>query len=465
MLAIISFFATIMPAPNTEKRDENRLPKREYNKPQPIYRSRRERQRKKKTNWLPIVLLVLAFIVAAAAGAIFASSSLFDEKPVAKKTEMMASGDKTVVMLMGVDEREGDVGRSDTLMIATLDPKKKKAAILSIPRDTRVKIQGHGFDKINAAYAYGGYKLTQSTVENLLGVEMEHYVLINVNAFTKIIDAIGGVDINVEKRMYYEDPWDDNGGLVINLYPGQQHMDGKTAITYVRYRDEEGDIGRIARQQKFMQAVMDKLTSPAIIPRIPAIISEVVDCIDTDLSVKQMIEFMSALKDAQSRGLQTEMLPGKPMYIGGISYWLPDLSKLRTTIANTLDVEISSSLRSATEREMLEYESSIPDDAQEIPLNETTRRQLGLDKDKEEDGSKDKDSRKTSKSEDKDGEKESDSYLSDPYAEDGDPRHGRAAHPASDSTDSSAHHTPASLPEPSAPAPSPTVPSAGKTAN
>lgn len=465
MLAIISFFATIMPAPNTEKRDENRLPKREYNKPQPIYRSRRERQRKKKTNWLPIVLLVLAFIVAAAAGAIFASSSLFDEKPVVKKTEMMASGDKTVVMLMGVDEREGDVGRSDTLMIATLDPKKKKAAILSIPRDTRVKIQGHGFDKINAAYAYGGYKLTQSTVENLLGVEMEHYVLINVNAFTKIIDAIGGVDINVEKRMYYEDPWDDNGGLVINLYPGQQHMDGKTAITYVRYRDEEGDIGRIARQQKFMQAVMDKLTSPAIIPRIPAIISEVVDCIDTDLSVKQMIEFMSALKDAQSRGLQTEMLPGKPMYIGGISYWLPDLSKLRTTIANTLDVEISSSLRSATEREMLEYESSIPDDAQEIPLNETTRRQLGLDKDKEEDGSKDKDSRKTSKSEDKDGEKESDSYLSDPYAEDGDPRHGRAAHPASDSTDSSAHHTPASLPEPSAPAPSPTVPSAGKTAN
>lgn len=441
------------------------MPKREYNKPQPIYRSRRERQRKKKTNWLPIVLLVLAFIVAAAAGAIFASSSLFDEKPVVKKTEMMASGDKTVVMLMGVDEREGDVGRSDTLMIATLDPKKKKAAILSIPRDTRVKIQGHGFDKINAAYAYGGYKLTQSTVENLLGVEMEHYVLINVNAFTKIIDAIGGVDINVEKRMYYEDPWDDNGGLVINLYPGQQHMDGKTAITYVRYRDEEGDIGRIARQQKFMQAVMDKLTSPAIIPRIPAIISEVVDCIDTDLSVKQMIEFMSALKDAQSRGLQTEMLPGKPMYIGGISYWLPDLSKLRTTIANTLDVEISSSLRSATEREMLEYESSIPDDAQEIPLNETTRRQLGLDKDKEEDGSKDKDSRKTSKSEDKDGEKESDSYLSDPYAEDGDPRHGRAAHPASDSTDSSAHHTPASLPEPSAPAPSPTVPSAGKTAN
>ena len=182
----------------------------------------------------------------------------------------MIAKDKVIVMIMGVDEREGDVGRSDTLMVATLDPKKKKAAILSIPRDTRVKIRGNGFDKINAAYAYGGYHLTKDTVENLLGVEMEHYVLINVKSFKKIIDAIGGVEINVEKRMYYEDVWDDDGGLLINLYPGMQHMDGNTAITYVRYRDEEGDIGRIARQQKFMQAVMDKITSPAIASILPS---------------------------------------------------------------------------------------------------------------------------------------------------------------------------------------------------
>ena len=461
-VAINLLVAKPVPVPNTKKRDESILPKREYNKPQPIYRSRRERQKKKKNSWLPIVLLFFAFVTAAVAGALFASSSLFDDKPVAKKTEMMTSGDKTVVMLMGVDEREGDVGRSDTLMIATLDPKKKKAAILSIPRDTRVKIQGHGFDKINAAYAYGGHKLTQSTVENLLGVEMEHYVLINVNAFTKIIDAIGGVDINVEKRMYYEDPWDDNGGLFINLYPGQQHMDGKTAITYVRYRDEEGDIGRIARQQKFMQAVMDKLTSPSIIPKIPAIISEVVDCIDTDLSVKQMIELMAAVKDAQSHGLQTEMLPGKPMYIGGISYWLPDLSKLRTTIANTLDVQMTSNLRSAMEREMMEYESSVPDDAQEIPMNENMKKRLGLDN--EADAAIDTDGKKglkTSKTTDKDNEQSEDAYMSDPYAEDGDPRHNQA----DTNTGQNAGRIPAPMPEQTDPSPSPTVPTAGKTAN
>lgn len=439
------------------------MPKKPYDEEQPIYRSRKERHKnKKKHSWLPIIIVLITFAIAAAAGAFFASSSLFEEsKPVEKKTERMPSPDKTVVMLMGVDEREDDVGRSDTLMIATLDPKKHKAAILSVPRDTRVKIKGHGFDKINAAYAYGGHNLTKNTVEDLLGVEMEHYVIINVNAFTKIIDAIGGIDINVEKRMYYEDPWDDNGGLVINLYPGQQHMDGATAITYVRYRDEEGDIGRITRQQKFMRAVMDKLTSPAIIPRIPTIIGQVVDSISTDLTVKQMIEFMAALKESQANGLQTEMLPGRPMYIGGISYWIPDLSKLRATVANTLDVRVSQDFMSATQREMLEYENSVPDDAQEIPMNESTRQKLGLDR-RTESSSSSSSSKKRSGSTASDTRKDS-SKSAAPNSE---PKTTRDMRTSEESTPESAPST--SLPEeaePIAPAPSISVPAAGKTSN
>lgn len=422
------------------------MQKKQYNEEQPIYRSRR--RRKKKTNWLPYILLLIAFVVAAIAGALFASSSLFD-KPAKNQTKenLMVAKDKTIIMLMGVDQRDDDVGRSDTLMITTLDPKKKKAAILSIPRDTRVKIKGHGFDKINAAYAYGGHNLTKSTVENLLGVEMEHYVLINVKAFQKIIDAIGGIDINVEKRMYYEDPWDDDGGLLIDLRPGPQHMDGKTAITYVRYRDEEGDIGRIGRQQKFMQAVMDKLTSPSIIPNIPSIIKEVVSCIETDLSLKQMIELATALKEAQVNGLQTEMLPGKPMYIGGISYWLPDLSKLRTTVANTLDIQITSEIRNAMERETIEYESSIPDDAQEIQLDDKTRQRLGIEQD-----TKSKDSKSDSK-------KKTDTVLKDSYND------SKAKKTDSDTSENSkpkAQEKTQSKPRPSAPAP---APSAGKTSN
>lgn len=329
------------------------------------------RRRKKKRTWVKI--LTVLFILAAGAGAIFASSGFFD-KPVAQKKDagMLIAKDKSTIMIMGVDERDDDVGRSDTLMIAAIDPKLQQASLLSIPRDTRVKIKGHSFDKINAAYAYGGHTLTQNTVESFLGVPMDHYVIINIKAFQRIIDAIDGIDIDVEKRMYYEDPWDDDGGLLIDLQPGMQHMNGKTAITYVRYRDEEGDIGRIQRQQKFMKALMDKMTSPAVIPKIPAIISEISKSVKTDLSIRQMIEFAGALREAQKNGLKTEMVPGKPLYIEGISYWIPEIKKLRSTLADTLDVTMNSSMLSAMERENSEYENSIPANATAVPAEDNS---------------------------------------------------------------------------------------------
>ena len=330
------------------------------------------RRRKKKKMW-PWVLMVTAFILAALAGALFASSSLFD-KATEKAAEegMLVAKDKSTIMIMGVDERDDDVGRSDTLMVATIDPKKNQAALLSIPRDTRVKIKGHGYDKINAAYAYGGQKLTQDTVEKFISVPMDHYIVINVKAFQRIIDAIGGIDIDVEKRMYYEDPWDDDGGLVINLQPGMQHMDGKTAVTYVRYRDEEGDIGRIGRQQKFMKAVMEKVTSPSIIPQLPSVIKEVLSSVKTDLSFRQLLEFAGTLKESQKNGLKTEMVPGRPLYIEGISYWIPDITKLRSTIADTLGITMNSNMKSAMEKESREYESSIPAGATAVPSSDTS---------------------------------------------------------------------------------------------
>lgn len=332
------------------------------------------RPKKGRRVW-PYVLLLFVFLAAAVAGAFFASTSLVDKPPTSTQAHeegLIAARDKATIMIMGVDEREDDVGRSDTLMIATIDPETNQAALLSIPRDTRVKIKGHGYDKINAAYAYGGHNLTQATVENFLGVRMDHYIIINPHAFQRIIDAIGGIDIDVEKRMYYKDPWDDDGGLVIDLYPGMQHMDGKTAESYVRYRDEEGDIGRIGRQQKFMRAIMDKLTSPAILPRLPAIIHEVLSSVRTDLSFRQILEFAGALKNAQKNGLKTDMVPGRPLYIDGISYWIPNILQLRRTLAETLDVNVSPSMRNAMERASVEYESSIPSSATEVPASDNS---------------------------------------------------------------------------------------------
>ena len=332
-----------------------------------------KRQTKKKRIW-PYVLLgtILIFVLAAIAGAFFAQSSLLDRAKREHKDELLVATDKATIMIMGVDERSDDVGRSDTLMVATIDPIKNEASLLSIPRDTRVAIPRYGYDKINAAYAYGGEALTQRTVEDFLGIRIDHYIIINTRAFQKIVDAIGGIDINVEKRMYYEDPWDDDGGLIIDLRPGMQHMDGKTAVTYVRYRDEEGDIGRVKRQQKFMRACVDAVTTPAILPRLPSIISSVIDSVKTDLSVRQMLEFVGTLKESHTKGLRTEMVPGRPLYIDEVSYWIPDMAQLRRSMANSLGVTLTSSDRSRMERAVREYEDSIPADAVEVPEGDTS---------------------------------------------------------------------------------------------
>jgi len=339
--------------------------------------------KKNKSSYVKyILILVVVFILSGMVGAFFANA-LVDNKPDYNEDDkkgMLVANDKATVMIMGVDERADDVGRSDTLMIATLDPDKNQAALLSVPRDTRVKIKGHGFDKINAAYAYGGRKLTQETIESLLNTHIDHYIKINVHGFTKIIDALGGIDIDVEKRMYYEDPWDDDGGLYIDLQPGMQHMDGKTAITYVRYRDEEGDIGRIKRQQNFMKAVMDKLVSPTIIPKLPAIVSAVSDSVETDMSVSEILSFLGTLQDAKDNGLKSEMLPGKPVYIEGISYWVPDISKTRQILANTLGIKIDQSITTSIHEDNIEYEESIPDNAVEVTEKERIKREIAQER-------------------------------------------------------------------------------------
>ena len=322
--------------------------------------------------------MVLAFFAAVGAGAFLASTSLFDAPRRLARLDranetLLVATDKTTVMILGVDERDDDVGRSDTLMLATVDPKQKQVSLLSIPRDTRTLIQG-SYDKINSAYAYGGWKLTRDVVEDLLDTPVDHYVLVNTRSFPRIIDAIGGIDLYVESRMYYVDEWDDAvpGGLVIDLYPGMQHMDGVTAMSYVRYRDEEGDIGRIARQQRFMRAVMEKVTSPAIVTRLPAVIRECMGAVETDLSFRQILELAGSIKEAQGNGLRAEMLPGRPLYIDEVSYWVPDLTETRTRLASTLGITMTQKARAEIEREQREYEASIPSTAREVPPGDTS---------------------------------------------------------------------------------------------
>ena len=278
-----------------------------------------------------------------------------------KAVPLIGKSERVNIMLMGVDERNEDVGRSDTLMVASLDSNQDKVSLLSIPRDTRVKIKRHGYDKINAAYAYGGESLSKSTIESFLGIDIDHYVIVNTGSFGKMIDAIGGVDIDVEDRMFYEDPWDDNGGLVIDLKPGLQHMDGKTAITYVRYRDEEGDAGRVRRQQKFMRACFDKLSDPSMVMKLPEIVKEARNAIKTDLSVNEMIAIAKTLTLAEdsNEGLKTGIVPGRWAYINGVSYLLPNIERLEEVVTDNLGIN-GDKIDQHFEQIAYEYEDSVP---------------------------------------------------------------------------------------------------------
>ncbi|TYZ23328.1 LCP family protein [Selenomonas ruminis] len=323
---------------------------------------RQRRRQKRSYKRIKIVLMILLVILVAVMGVVWGQHVKEHNQ---SGIEAALSDDEIVhVMILGIDSRQGDTGRSDTMMVTAIDTDKGKAALMSVPRDTRVPIEGHGYEKINHAYAYGGQELTQKSVESLLGVKIDHYVLINTTAFERIIDALGGVDINVEKRMHYEDPWDDNGGLVIDLYPGEQHMDGKKAIQYVRYRDGEGDIGRIGRQQKFVKACLSKMISPQMLPRLPKLIEEINSAVTTDMSLAELLRFAKLMKSVHDNGLTAQMVPGQPAYLEDVSYWIPDITDLRQLIMEELGLELSDEAKAKAQADEDEYMKSLPKNMQ-----------------------------------------------------------------------------------------------------
>ena len=162
----------------------------------------------------------------------------------------------------------------------------------------------------------------RETIVNLTGMPIDYFVKINYQSFPRIIDLLGGVDIYVDKRLHYTDY---SGKLFINIPKGQQHMDGKTALGYVRFRhDPLGDIGRVQRQQKFMNIIVNKLKSPAIIPKIPALIEEAVAAVDTDLTPLEMLKLLQFANSLPSDRIRMFMAPGKSGYSKNISYWILD---------------------------------------------------------------------------------------------------------------------------------------------
>lgn len=227
------------------------------------------------------------------------------------------------ILVMGIDATE-DSHRTDTLMLVHVDTSKNRVGVVSIPRDTRVEVPGHGITKINHAYAFGGVDLTVKAVTEFLQVPINYYVEINLQGVINVIDQLGGVTIDVDKRMYYVDR---AGDLFIDLKPGKQILSGKQAMGYVRFRhDPAGDIGRIKRQQNFMKAVADKIIQSGNFFKAPQMFAQVTNNFKTNLTTKQLLLFGLKMRMAYiDNKIIIDTIPGSAIMMGGVSYWRPDL--------------------------------------------------------------------------------------------------------------------------------------------
>lgn len=243
-------------------------------------------------------------------------------------------------LVMGVDKRPDDIGRADSMVVVSYDPAGNQLSMISLPRDTWAEIPGHGYDKVNHSYAYGGEGLAVQVVQKLLGVPIDHYVTLTFQGFARIVNELGGVEVDAEKRLLYHDPYDTAmgpEGLVIDIQPGPQQMDGLTALKYSRFRmDEEGDFGRMRRQQQVINALIRTAARPSNITSLPQLIPALSQAVATDLSVAEMVRLAAGAKNALATPLRTGTLGGSPKVVNGIFYLIPDLVDDRSKAYETL---------------------------------------------------------------------------------------------------------------------------------
>lgn len=291
----------------------------------------KKRRLKKPIRIFLKIVLTLVILFAVCGGAMYAYGML-NIVPDRSDSPYAYRDDRINVLIIGTDRGAADeVGRADSLMVANVDLKNKMVNIISLPRDSRVEIPGNGTNKINHAYAYGGIDLTKETVENLLEIPIDYYAETNFAGFETIVNILGGVDLYVETDMsahtYYGD---------IELREGQQHLDPQEALGYVRYRyDAMGDIARAGRQQKFMKAVFEEAVKPINLPKLPFLLSEIDQVVDTDLTMAQLLYLGFSFHGASSEDVHTAVPECTTDTIGGVSYVIlddDDLSNLVQTM-------------------------------------------------------------------------------------------------------------------------------------
>ena len=254
-------------------------------------------KRKRATGRIATLLAALGVVLG-----LFALCLLLAAIPVLSSSH---GGDRINLLLLGIDRRGGTgwAYRTDTIIVVTVDPETGAAGMLSIPRDLQIPIPGHGEDRINTANVYGyrkdnpdgGPALLKQTIEANLGIPIDGYLMVDFQTFERIVDTLGGIDVQVPKVLHdtrYPDPrpGDPYAFKTIHFDPGWQHMDGKRALEYARSRMSTTDFDRARRQQLVLIAIREKALSLSAVPRWPALAKTVLDGIKTDMGLGEMLE-------------------------------------------------------------------------------------------------------------------------------------------------------------------------------
>ena len=235
-----------------------------------------------------------------------------------KETEVVEDPENINILIVGSDV-SGEL--ADVIMLAKINPEERKVDVISVPRDTRVKINGK-FMKINSVLNVGKMSGVKQTIEYLLKTNVDNSILFSTDTFRETIDALGGVDFNVPQNMKYSDPIQN---LEINLKKGYQHLDGKKAEQLVRYRKYPmGDLDRIKVQQDFFKELISQKLNYSLINNADELIKTFVDNVNTDLTLKDLIPYINLLKSINNVEVNFYTIPGVADYVDGISYFLID---------------------------------------------------------------------------------------------------------------------------------------------
>ncbi|MFT8322878.1 MAG: LytR family transcriptional regulator [Bacillus sp. (in: firmicutes)] len=281
--------------------------------------------KKKKRVWLRITLSILLLVIlAVGAYVVTVYKSLTDavdtmhqpvERTTSKRVETIELKNKEPfsILMLGVDERDGDSGRSDTMIVLSVNPNNNSVKMLSIPRDTRTEIIGHGTtDKINHAYAFGGVAMSMDTVENFLDIPIDYYMQINMDGFKDIVNSVGGVTVNNDLDFTYEG---------VHFPKGSINLDGEKALKFsrMRYDDPRGDYGRQLRQREIIQAVIKEGASLNSLANFGDIFNALSKNIKTNLTFDEMVEIQQHYKNA-ANNITQETITGSGQTINKVWY-------------------------------------------------------------------------------------------------------------------------------------------------